>query len=79
MAKIPSEPQVQVNFRMPVSLRQRVQESAEINGRSMTAEIVQLLEKALGPDSVDGAMLRDEFYAEFGAFLEERRNKAKDD
>ena len=44
MAKSPVAEQVQVNFRMPVALRDRIKAVAEDSGRSMNAEIVQALE-----------------------------------
>lgn len=46
MAKTPVAEQVQVNFRMPVELRDRIKAAAEISNRSMNAEIVATLEKA---------------------------------
>nr|WP_162623715.1 Arc family DNA-binding protein [Paracoccus saliphilus] len=45
MAKPPVSEQVQVNFRMPVDLRDRIKAAAESSGRSMNAEIVATLEE----------------------------------
>lgn len=45
MAKPPVSEQVQVNFRMPVDLRDRIKRKAEDNGQSMNAEIVDALER----------------------------------
>lgn len=44
MSKPPVAEQVQVNFRMPVELRDRIKAKAESNGRSMNAEIIDALE-----------------------------------
>ncbi|MBC7131703.1 MAG: Arc family DNA-binding protein [Roseovarius sp.] len=44
MAKPPVSEQVQVNFRMPVDLRDRIKRKAEEHGQSMNAEIVEALE-----------------------------------
>ena len=46
MAKPPVSEQVQVNFRMPVPLRDRIKAAAEKNGNSMNAEIVDALTRA---------------------------------
>lgn len=46
MARPPATEQVQVNFRMPAELRDRIKAAAEKNSRSMNAEIVHALEKA---------------------------------
>lgn len=40
MAKPPASEQIQVNFRMPVDLRERIKAAAEESGRSLNAEIV---------------------------------------
>ena len=56
MAKPPVSEQVQVNFRMPLDLRDRIKNAAERNGRSMNSEIITALEEAFPPiDSVDDA------------------------
>ena len=44
MAKPPVSEQVQVNFRMPVDLRDRIKAAAEKNGTSMNAELIAGLE-----------------------------------
>lgn len=46
MAKPPVSEQVQVNFRMPVDLRDRIKARAEQDDQSMGAAIVEALEKA---------------------------------
>lgn len=46
MSKPPVSEQVQVNFRMPGDLRDRLKVSAEKNNRSMNAEIVSRLESS---------------------------------
>lgn len=46
MARPPASEQVQVNFRMPTDLRDRIRQAAEENNRSLNAEIVSTLEKA---------------------------------
>lgn len=46
MSKPPVAEQVQVNFRMPVDLRDRIKSKAESNGRSMNAEIIDALESS---------------------------------
>ena len=53
MAKPPVSEQVQVNFRMPVDLRNRIKYYAELNNRSMNAEIISALEEAIPPMPVD--------------------------
>lgn len=45
MPKPPVAEQVQVNFRMPASLRDRIKTAAENNGRSMNAELIEALEE----------------------------------
>ena len=47
MSKPPVSEQVQVNFRMPVDLRDRIKAAAEANNRSMNSEIVARLEASL--------------------------------
>ena len=49
--KVPVSEQVQVNFRMPETLRDRIKISAEANNRSMNAEIVEALEEKFPPFS----------------------------
>ena len=51
MAKTPVSEQVQVNFRMPESLRNRIKVTAEANNRSMNAEIIEALEDKFPPFS----------------------------
>ena len=46
MAKQHASEQVQVNFRMPVDLRDRIKVKAERDGYSMGAAIVEALERA---------------------------------
>lgn len=38
---------LQVNFRMPASLKTRLEEAAKVTGRSLTSEIVTRLEESL--------------------------------
>ena len=45
MTKPPASEQIQVNFRMPAYLRDRIKLAADLNGRSVTSEIVEALEK----------------------------------
>lgn len=45
MTKPPTSEQVQVNFRMPADLKARIEEAAQRNGRSTTAEIVATLDE----------------------------------
>ena len=45
MARGPVSEHVQVNFRLPMSLRDRIKASAERNEVSMTAEIIRALER----------------------------------
>lgn len=45
MAKPPVSEQVQVNFRMPVDLRDRIKAAAEVDGLSMNHIIVATLEE----------------------------------
>lgn len=46
MAKTPVAEQVQVNFRMPSELRDKLKIDAQLNGRSLNAEIVDRLERS---------------------------------
>lgn len=46
MARVPVSEQVQVNFRLPLDLRDRVKAAAERNGQSMNAELTEALERA---------------------------------
>lgn len=48
-----STEQLQVNFRMPASLKARLEAEASRTGRSLTAEIVQRLEHSLAKDRTD--------------------------
>ena len=56
MAKTPVADQVQVNFRMPADLRDRIKARAEKNGTSMNAEIIEALETIFpaprGPEEI---------------------------
>jgi hypothetical protein len=52
MAKTPSSEQVQVNFRMPEELRERIKLFAEKQGRSMNAAIVDSLTRSF-PDVME--------------------------
>jgi hypothetical protein len=45
MSRTPVKHQVQVNFRMPEDLRDRIKWAADFNNRSMNAEIVAALEE----------------------------------
>lgn len=60
MAKVPAAEQVQVNFRMPAALRDRIKAIAEANNRSMNAEIVAALEEKF-PDTSDGLVRRSDY------------------
>lgn len=44
MSKPPVSEQAQVNFRMPVDLRDRLKRASQANNRSMNAEIINRLE-----------------------------------
>lgn len=46
MARVPISEQVQVNFRLPLSLRDRIKTAAERNGQSMNAELIDALQRA---------------------------------
>lgn len=48
MAKPPVAEQLQVNFRMPVDLRDEIKREAEAHGRSMNAEIILALSAYYG-------------------------------
>ncbi|MDO4896321.1 MAG: Arc family DNA-binding protein [Moraxella sp.] len=57
---------VQVNFRMPQDLKDRLEQSAKENGRSITSELVIRLEssfkpptQAIAPSSIDNITLSD--------------------
>lgn len=43
-------PPLQVNFRMPADLKDRLQRSADHSGRTLTAEIVHRLERSFEPE-----------------------------
>lgn len=49
MAKVPVSEQVQVNFRMPPALRDRIKAAADASGRSMNAEIIARIEATFAP------------------------------
>jgi hypothetical protein len=51
MPKTPSLEQVQVNFRMPVELRDQLRSASEGNHRSLNAEIVARLEQSFWVDT----------------------------
>lgn len=53
MSKVPSSEQVQVNFRMPADLRERIKEIADENHRSMNSEIVLALTLWVEKSSVE--------------------------
>jgi len=53
MARPPTSEQVQVNFRMPSDLRDRLKVAAEEHDRSMSAEIVAALEKLYPAPKLD--------------------------
>lgn len=53
MAKTPVAEQVQVNFRMPVDLRDRIKAAADENSRSMNAEIILRLEQTFKDDHIE--------------------------
>ena len=38
--------QVQVNFRLPLEIKEKVEESANLNGQSITAEIIERLQNS---------------------------------
>lgn len=47
MSKFPSQEMDRFNVRLPAGMREAIAERAKINGRSMNAEIVQILDDAL--------------------------------
>lgn len=53
MARTPTDEQVQVNFRMPADLRDRLKVAAGTNNRSMNAEIVARLDASFGMHVID--------------------------
>lgn len=53
MSKPPVTEQVQVNFRMPVDLRDAIREAALRSGRSMNAEIIMRLEATFTADNIE--------------------------
>ncbi|WP_417257160.1 Arc family DNA-binding protein [Celeribacter halophilus] len=59
MAKTPSSEQVQVNFRMPEDLRDRIKAAAEQHNRSMNAEIVATLAEKYPPKFIDAEALAE--------------------
>lgn len=59
MTKTPVKQQVQVNFRMPEDLRDRIKAKAEKNGTSMNGEIVDALEKAFPRPQTAMAVVED--------------------
>lgn len=60
MAKTPVAEQVQVNFRMPVDLRDRIKAAADANNRSMNAEIILALEEAFPVPERDLALVTEQ-------------------
>ena len=79
MTKPPVSEQVQVNFRMPVELRDRIRAEADSHGRSMNAEIIMRLEatleieKTMEAGSVSPSFVQD--VANFTRTLEELKTK----
>lgn len=85
MSKPPVAEQVQVNFRMPIALRDRIKEAAERNGRSMNAEIVASLDDRypepfttadLGQAYREATILTNELDAAMRRWLRERDRAA---
>lgn len=73
---------LQVNFRMPASLKNRLEEAAKVTGRSLTSEIVTRLEDSLdncdakSPPVAMNVMFDDDWFdatgltkEEFGSFV----------
>lgn len=56
MSKTPVVEQVQVNFRMPVDLKARIEAAAKVNNRSTTSEIVATLEDKYPPPLPPGTV-----------------------
>lgn len=86
MARPPASEQVQVNFRMPASLKERIEAAARDNNRSTTAEIVATLEEKYPPRTLalaDVAMLLNmladmsegQSEADYDAFIAEVNEK----
>lgn len=85
MSKPPVSEQVQVNFRMPVELRDRIKAAAEDNHRSMNAEIIARLEDTfappidLPPDEIqldtDELVRMDRIMREFAELIANRRSR----
>lgn len=85
MSKQPVSEQVQVNFRMPVELRDRIRAAAEANHRSMNAEIIARLEETfvppidLPPEEIqldtDELVRMDRIMREFAELIANRRSR----
>lgn len=72
MAKTPVSEQVQVNFRIPAPLRDRLKAMAETNNRSMNAEIVARLEASF----IKSLDTRSKKWANFLEELEKASNSS---
>lgn len=44
--------QVQVNFRLPLEIKEKIEESAHLNGQSITAEIIERLQNSFEYDKL---------------------------
>ena len=83
MARTPISEQVQVNFRMPVELRDRIKAAADDNGRSMNAEIIIRLDRTFEPPvdmpdiELDAEELQqmDKIMREFASLLANRKGQ----
>lgn len=78
----------QVNFRLPQELKDRLEQSAKENGRSVTSELVIRLEQSYHPKSVNVVNINIKDYLseqaikvfdeEFEQIRQKLRNKFKD-
>lgn len=60
MARKPPDQQLQVNFRMPASLKDKLQAAADASGRSLTAEIIKRLGESFSRDKSIIDILEDQ-------------------
>ncbi len=56
MADTPADNLVQVNFRMPSDLRDRLKDAAKENSRSLNAEIVDRLTASFEENNIEAAL-----------------------
>lgn len=66
MARGPVSEHVQVNFRFPGDLRDRIKAAAEANNRSMNAEIVARLEGSFTTNEREAGRIADAIEKAFG-------------